>query len=217
MYEVVDLGADMIETLVRRIGYGARIHSHRMKKTRPEAHMIRSAVSRLCVLSALLLSGPCWADGEITRVEIESSTAVSQPLDPIDWRGKPTVLYIWGDWCRACERSTPEVLALAARYPGARFVFVNTDDPARMLKDKASANVIEARVRRDFFGDQVMRKKGFRFSELGLVFGLPAYFVIDAAGRLAGSGNGSRYPATLDGLLQTHLAKAPATTGARTP
>lgn len=137
----------------------------------------------------------------LTRVEIEGNSAAAQLIDPITWRGRPTVLYVWGDWCRACARSTPEMLALAERHPAVRFVFINTDDPARPLSMASPDNVVDARVQRAYFGEQVMRKKGFRFSELGLVFGIPAYFVIDAAGRLTNSGNGSRFPSEIDAIL----------------
>ena len=65
----------------------------------------------------------------------------------------------------------------------------------------AAQSFVEAQVDRNFFGPTAMRKKGFRFSQLGLVFGVPAYFVINQAGQVVERGNGSRYPATLPPIL----------------
>lgn len=146
------------------------------------------------------------AEGKVTllsKIEIETNLSAPHAIDPASWRGRPTVLYVWGDWCNACSRSTPEMLALARQYPGARFVFINTDDPARPVQAEPLPNVVDTRVQRAFFGDEVMRKKGFRFSQLGLVFGIPAYFVLDSQGRVIASGNGSRYPASLDHRLSS--------------
>ena len=163
------------------------------------------------VLSLVLCLHPVAAAASpaaITTVEIETNGAVAQPIDPLLWRGKTTVLYVWGDWCRACARSTPEILRLAEGHADVRFVFINTDDPARPLAVNAPGNVIDSRVARTYFGAEVMRKKGFRFSELGLVFAIPAYFVIDPNGNLLASGNGSRYPALIADLLKPSLVSA---------
>lgn len=127
-------------------------------------------------------------------------------FDPATLRGQPAVIYVWGHWCRACSRSTPEVLALAARQPGARFVFVNTDQPPASLSEVVTANVLDLRVDSAFFGADTMRRKGFRFSELGLVFGVPAYYLLDAEGRIRARGNGSRYVPTLEDALRPLLA-----------
>ena len=149
----------------------------------------------LFALSALADSSP------LNRLEVVTSAEPKRPFDLSRLRGRATVLYLWGDWCRACARSTPEVLTLVERHPEINFVFINTDDPERSVKSPARTNLLDTRVDRTFFGDTVMRKKGFRFSELGLVFGIPAYFVLDAQGRVIDSGNGSRYPTALETLL----------------
>lgn len=135
----------------------------------------------------------------LTQLEVEQ--AAGGPLDLASLRGKPAVIYVWGNWCRSCARSTPEMLTLAGKYPAVRFLFVNTDDPAAPARSEGLINVIDTRVDRAYFGDKVMRDKAFRFSQLGLVFGIPAYFLLDAEGRVQASGNGSRYVPTLDEQL----------------
>ena len=158
------------------------------------------------------------AEGKITvlsRIEIETNLSAPHEIDPASWRGRPTVLYIWGEWCNACSRSTPEILALARKHLQVRFVFINTDDPARPAHVEGVPNIIDTRVQRSFFGDEVLRKKGFRFSQLGLVFGIPAYFVMDSQGRLIASGNGSRYPTSLDQQLNSMSVPLQPTVGAQ--
>jgi thiol-disulfide isomerase/thioredoxin len=135
--------------------------------------------------------------GKVALARLEVESAAAMPFDVVALRGRPSVLYVWGHWCRACERSTPEMIDLAQRFPGVNFVFINTDFPARALAASPTAlppNITDTRVSRASFDDQAMRKKDFRFAELGLVFGIPQYFLLDPAGRIETSGNGSRYP-----------------------
>ena len=151
----------------------------------------------LAMLLGMFFYVPMARAAPVVQLEIVTSAGA---FDITSLRGIPVVFYVWGDWCRACQRSTPEVLALARQYPQARFVFINTDQVARSPKSDAAglpSNVIDARVDAAYFGENIMRKKGFHFSQLGLVFGVPAYFLLDAKGEIAASGNGSRYPAVL--------------------
>lgn len=156
-----------------------------------------------------------WAAGPVSAApsvatalaQLEVKHAAGGSLDLASLRGKPAVIYVWGNWCRSCARSTPEMLTLAGKYPAVRFIFINTDDPAAPARSEGLINVIDTRVDRAFFGDQVMRDKAFRFSQLGLVFGIPAYFLLDAEGRVRVSGNGSRYVPTLDEQLSALLSQ----------
>lgn len=142
------------------------------------------------------------AQASLTRLEIVSNDALVRPMDPRQWQGTPVVLYFWGEWCRACLRSTPEVVGVAERHPDVRFVFVNTDTSPKALSVVVPGNVVDARVDAASFGPEIMRKRAFRFVELGLVFGIPAYYVIDATGVVRHAGNGSRFAAALPGLLK---------------
>ena len=168
-------------------------------------------------LSAALFAGsvcaaPALAETPIkpiTQIEIDRNLDPPSPVDLATWQGQTTVIYAWGDWCRICTKSTPEVIALAKANPSVRFLFINTDEPARPVSVELPANIVDARVRRSFFGDEVMRKKGFRFSQLGLVFAMPAYFVLDAQGVIRHIGNGSRFPAQIAQILR-ELPSAPA-------
>ena len=165
--------------------------------------LILSGVLAACSPAVAIAAPP--ADSALTQLEVESAEGVR--FDPANWRGKPAVIYVWGNWCRSCARSTPEMLTLAAKYPAVRFLFVNTDDPAAPARSEGLVNIIDTRVNRAYFGDRVMRDKAFRFSQLGLVFGIPAYFLLDAEGRIRASGNGSRYVPALDEQLSALLSK----------
>ena len=164
------------------------------------------AASLLCPAVALASAatgvGIEPAEKRITHLEIESNTEPPLPVDAAVWRGKTTVIYAWGDWCRICLKTTPEVIALAKANADVRFIFINTDDPAHPLSAEVPPNVFDAKVSRTFFGDETMRKKGFRFSGLGLVFAVPAYFILDAQGALRNSGNGSRFISQLAQTLR---------------
>jgi thiol-disulfide isomerase/thioredoxin len=138
----------------------------------------------------------------LTHVEVLSEDG--QRLDILKFRGKQTVIYAWGDWCRICERTTPIVLDLARDHPEVEFIFINTDHPVRRLRWGATrpSNVTDTRVDEQHFGAGVMRKKRFDFPQLGLVFAVPAYYLINADGTIAARGNGSRFIATLAQLIE---------------
>jgi thiol-disulfide isomerase/thioredoxin len=135
---------------------------------------------------------------------VEVSTARQENFDITTLRGKPVVIYVWGKWCIACERSTPAMNQLASQHPEIRFLYINTDAPAKPLKSDTPLpdNIIDAFLSPAFFDEKTLRRKRFRFSELGLVFGVPAYFVLDAEGRITTTGNGGRYPEELATILQ---------------
>lgn len=163
-----------------------------------------------CLVLGLWASGVCAAPPPVDSPRPVSRLEVllgEDSLDPSALRGQPAVLYVWGEWCRACERSTPEMLALAAQYPHARFVFINTDQPPRMARAPLPPNVFDGRVDDAFFGAKAMRGKDFRFSELGLAFGVPAYYVLDAGGFVVLRGNGSRFVPTVGDTLRVLLAR----------
>jgi thiol-disulfide isomerase/thioredoxin len=146
---------------------------------------------------------PVQADAGAPLTRIEVRTADGQPFDILHLRGGALVLYAWGDWCRVCERTTPAMLDLAREHPEVTFVFINTDAPGRLLRRGTNlpANLIETRVDAEYFGPEVMRKKRFDFAQLGLIFGVPAYYLVDGSGRIMARGNGSRYPEALAQLL----------------
>ena len=162
-----------------------------------------SALFWAVVFAFFISHRPVQADtgDPLTRIEVLSLEG--QPFDVQRLRGRPLVIYAWGDWCRICERTTPAILDLAREHPEVSFVFINTDAPGRPLRRGTSlpANLIQTRVDADHFGPEIMRKKRFDFAQLGLVFGVPVYYLIDGSGRVVARGNGSRYPETLAQLL----------------
>lgn len=184
-------------------------------RRRPGRSRRPSGLRAWLILLVLFLSAPAdAADGfapmavpagdpePLTRLEVVALNGA--PLDVRRYRGRAAVLYVWGEWCRACERSTPAMLDLARTHPATPFVFVNTDWPPRPLRTPPAElpdNVLQTRVDDAFFGAERMRRKRFEFPELGLVFGIPAYFLIDPVGRISARGNGSRYPPALASLL----------------
>lgn len=153
----------------------------------------------------------------LTQVEVDLPDG--GPFDIATLRGHPAAIYVWGEWCRACQRSTPAMLELARQHPDVPVVLINTDAPARRLRVTSTdlpANVIETRVSESYFDGESRRKKRFVFSQLGLVFGIPAYFLLDANGRIAAQGNGSRYPERLAEALDALRQEATnRTNGAR--
>jgi len=108
------------------------------------------------------------------------------PVDVADFRGRPTVLVVWANWCAPCRAEAPEVVAAANELgDSARFLGVNIRDQ----RDNARAFVRTFKVPYPSLDDPQGR------ALLGFPVGLgpraiPAFAVLDADGRVAATING---------------------------
>lgn len=76
------------------------------------------------------LWGPYKSKGDAARVAVGNkrgmrfpnlafATLPGKPVKLADWRGKATVLHLWGSWCNPCKRELPDLQRLAAQFRGA--------------------------------------------------------------------------------------------------
>jgi thiol-disulfide isomerase/thioredoxin len=106
------------------------------------------------------------------------------PLSLEDLRGKPVVVVVWGSWCTPCRAEAPAVVAAAKELGDrARFVGVNIRDGSQA---QSQAFVRRFGVTYPSFwspdGEALLAFPGV----LGLRT-IPAFAVLDAQGRVAGS------------------------------
>ena len=92
-----------------------------------------------CLLVALLALGACTstesagskgyvsADGQVVEiapdergepVELSGETVDGEPVDAEDFRGRPLVVPVWGEWCAPCNAEAPVLADIARDYAG---------------------------------------------------------------------------------------------------
>lgn len=152
--------------------------------------------ARIAPLFAALVAGTLAA----VFCGSSSGRAPAAGLDLDHYRGKVVVLDFWASWCKPCRQSIPWLNEMRARYAeqGLVVVGVNVDakqgDAARFLREVP----VDFEIVYDPAGDLAERYH---------VGGMPASFVFDRAGKLAGHHLGFKdtdrapYEATLQKLL----------------
>jgi uncharacterized protein (TIGR03435 family) len=116
--------------------------------------------------------------------------------------GKAVVLEFWATWCGPCVAAIPHLNDLATKFNGRPVVFLSVTDEARP--------VVEEFLKKRPIQGWVGIAKTSKLSESYGVEGIPATFLIDAAGKLAAE----LYPeqlnaAVIEDLLAGRPVKAP--------
>jgi thiol-disulfide isomerase/thioredoxin len=117
-------------------------------------------------------------------IDLAGEDLEGNPIDLADYRGKPTVVPVWGAWCGPCRAEAPDVVAAAEELDGtASFVGLNTRDPstARPLAFERRFDVPYP----SFFSPGGEELLAFR-DAIG-PRSIPSFVVLDDEGRIAGS------------------------------
>lgn len=121
-------------------------------------------------------------------IELSGKDLDGRSLALTDFRGKPTVVVVWGSWCAPCRAEAPDVVA-AARQLGGTAHFVGID-----LRNAGTADALAFQRHfqlpyRSFFspdGEAMLSFSGTLGPRT-----IPAFVVLDDQGRVAGSIIGS--------------------------
>jgi thiol-disulfide isomerase/thioredoxin len=166
--------------------------------------MSRSTLGALSLAVVLLLSG-CSSlegskdlgyvsgDGAVTileadqreePIEVTGEDLDGNPLDLADFRGKPTVVNVWGSWCAECVAEAPDLVEAADQLGDtANFVGINT-------RDSSSANALAHDRKYGVEYPSFYAPDGRALLEFTGVLTprtIPATVVLDADGRVAAS------------------------------
>lgn len=166
--------------------------------------MTRSALGALALTSALILTGCSSLEGsqdlgyvsgdgavqviDVGKredpIELDGEDLHGDPLDLAEFRGKPTVVNVWGSWCAECVAEATDLVDAAEELGDtASFVGINTRDssPANALSHDRKYGVEypsfyspDGRALLEFSGVLTPRT-------------IPATVVLDAEGRVAAS------------------------------
>lgn len=129
---------------------------------------------------------------------VQGKTLDGSPIDLADYRGKPVVLNFWASWCNPCQREIPAIAAFAKDHPELQVIGVNYQDN----RDDANAFVQKFGVTWPSIVDD---------GTIGMQFkvpGLPATFLIDAAGQVVDRALGEVTKQLLDDRVKA-LSSAP--------
>jgi cytochrome c biogenesis protein CcmG/thiol:disulfide interchange protein DsbE len=132
--------------------------------------------------------------------ELAGTTVQGSSVSPSDYIGRVLVVNFWATWCAPCEREQPalERVSDAYRDRGVDFVGVNYRDD-----DAAAAAWID----RFHVGYPVISDPSGTWADDFGFFGLPATYVVDAAGRIRYQINTATDEDQLSGLLDSMLAQ----------
>jgi peroxiredoxin len=108
--------------------------------------------------------------------------------------GHVVVLDFWATWCGPCEVELPELVAMAARHPNARFIGISDED----------ADAIKAYMTTHTFTYPVARDDGDRVNAAYFITALPTIVIVDKTGIVrevvTGVGDGAHLEAVLKRL-----------------
>lgn len=117
-------------------------------------------------------------------VELEGEDLAGEPLSLEDFRGKPVVVPVWGQWCGPCRKEAPDVVAAANELEGqAQFVGIN-------IRDASAANAQTFERQFDVPYRSFYSSGGVELLAFDRTLGpntVPAFVVLDADGRIAAS------------------------------
>ncbi|HEX4451576.1 MAG TPA: redoxin domain-containing protein [Kofleriaceae bacterium] len=108
--------------------------------------------------------------------------------------GHVVVLDFWATWCGPCEVELPELVAMAARHPNARFIGISDEDePA-----------IKTYMTSHAFSYPVARDDGDRVNAAYFVTALPTIVIVDKAGIVREVSSGFGGGAHLESVIKRY-------------
>jgi cytochrome c biogenesis protein CcmG/thiol:disulfide interchange protein DsbE len=172
--------------------------------------VLRHPRTVLAATALVLIAAGCTRSGSgdglgIVQVDrplpaLAGATVQGPSVSPADYEGHVTVVNFWATWCAPCEQEQPALQRISDAYRdrGVDFVGVNYRDD-----DAAAATWID----RFHVGYPVISDPSGRWADDFGFFGLPATYVVDAAGRIRYQINVATDEDQLSGLLDDLLAE----------
>jgi thiol-disulfide isomerase/thioredoxin len=124
------------------------------------------------------------ADERGDAIEYAGKDLDGEPIALEDFRGKPTVVNVWGSWCAECIAEAPDLVDAAEQLGDtASFVGINT-------RDSSTANALAHDRKYDVEYPSFYEPDGralLAFSGVLTPRTIPATVVLDADGRVAAS------------------------------
>lgn len=117
----------------------------------------------------------------------------SAKLDLAAYRGRPVVVNFWASWCGPCRGEAPQLVAFARSHPDVQMLSVNSADLSR------DAAVLFAAKAKWTWPNVFDPSAGIQHA--WGVGGLPATFLVDAAGKLRARKLGGTTDAELSKLV----------------
>jgi thiol-disulfide isomerase/thioredoxin len=148
--------------------------------------------------------------GEVAKTLDNLEFVDGSKVDLKQFRGKPTVIYVGGDWCPPCvSHGRPEALRVANKYGamGLQTIFVSLDDNKLRAHKIEESKVTGMHIAMPLLANYPPYKGADRVRQLG-AFGraylIPAAFVLDAEGIVRAKMDSGR---GIVGALETAVEK----------
>lgn len=101
-------------------------------------------------------------------------TGSAPPLPGVTWHKQPTLVHFWATWCPVCRAEQGLIEALSKDYPNTITVAMQSGNDA----------AVSQFMREQSLSFPVINDTGGKISQAWGVRGVPASFIVDAAGQI---------------------------------
>ena len=142
---------------------------------------MRNSASRLFLLWLLLLLGLSLAAcAQSESVDFTLPDLEGKPRSLSEFRGKWVVVNYWATWCPPCREEMPELEVFHANHKDEDAVVLGVN------METISLARLREFAEEQFISFPILREQPRAHTELGRIPGLPASYLIDPEGRVAG-------------------------------
>ncbi len=155
--------------------------------------------------TALTSETRATADGK-KAPDFTLTTTDGKSLKLSDYKGKGVIINFWATWCPPCRAEIPDMVELQKEYESKGFSFIGI--AVGDEEEKVKAFVVAQKMNYPVaMGTRELAMSYGKFTEEGMIRGIPTSFIINGKGEIVGYFVGARDKATFAEAIKKAIAK----------